>query len=197
MPLAGPILGGLIQTQFLSQGFTGSQSVNLAMAIGNGIIIYIQASNFYQGQTVGVGTGAGVGTGFIQGIVGPVVGTTIYGMMMSKGLAGTKSLNLANAIGNAFATHIVMGIVTTTSTPVCVGSGFGKLQGLVGTAMGSSIVGQMLAMGLKGTKSIDLAMAIGDGICNSINLSGIITTVIAGGGYPPSPLSGVEFGKLV
>jgi len=197
MPLAGSIMGSMLSSQFMLQGFTGPQSVNLAMALGNGIVSYIQVANIYQGQAVGVGTGAGIGTGFLQGIVGPAITPIIFASMLAKGIKGVKALNTAMAIGNALSMHIPMGIVTSTSTPVCVGTGFGKLQGLVGPSMGNVIYLFMLAAGMTGTQSLNLAMAVGDGVCNSINTFGIVTTVIAGGGFPLVPVVGVDFGKLV
>jgi hypothetical protein len=169
------------------------------MALGNGIANNILATNFYQGQTVGIGAGVGVGTGFLTGLVGPLVGSMIYQSMVSRNITGTQSLNTAMAIGSAVATHLSLGIVTTTSTPVAAGTGFGKLQGIIGPAMGSMILGMMTAQGLIGTQTLNLAMAIGDGVANAINTFGIITTIIVGVpvSIPPVPTAGVEFGKML
>jgi hypothetical protein len=196
MPLAGPILGGLIAKEFASVGFSGTQSLSLAMAIGTGIVVDIQSKNFYQGQSVGIGTGAGVGTGTIKGIVGPTVGTLIYGFMFQNNLTGTKARDLANAIGNAFANHIVAGIVTSASIPVANGTGIGMLKGIVGISVAASIYSFMKVFGLTGTQSANLSFAIGDGIAAAIK-AGIVQTTIVGGGYPPSPTSGTDIGKMV
>ena len=196
MPLVGPVLGGLILGQFAAQGFTGTQSTQLAFALGNGIVTNILATNIYQGTAVGTGTGAGVGTGIVQGVVGPVVGANIFAMMSAQGFTGTKSFNTALAIGNAFATHILQGIVQSTSAPVAIGTGFGKILGVVGPAMGATILGFMTAQGLTGTKTINMANAVGNGIANSLNIA-VVTTTIVGVGYPPVPAGGVDIGKLI
>jgi len=196
MPLSGPILGNLIFLEMSGQGFTGSKMLQLSSAIGLGTINNIQATNFYQGTSTGIGTGAGVGTGFVTGIVGPVVGSLIYAEMLGQGLTGSKSLQLANSIGNAFSSHISSGIVNSTSSPVCSGTGIGKLQGIVGQAIGMSIFSMMGAFTLTGSKSLNLALSIGAGIANAFS-GAIVTTVITGAGYPPSPLTGIDVGKLM
>ena len=196
MPLVGPVLGGLIAKEFASAGFSGTYSLSLAMAIGNGIIVDIQSKNFYQGQSIGIGTGAGVGTGTIKGIVGPIVGKIIYGYMIQNNLTGTKNIDLANAVGNAFASHITAGIVTSASAPVANGTGIGTLKGIVGISVAASIFAFMKAFGLTGTQSANLSFAIGDGIATALK-AGIIQTTIVGGGYPPSPTSGTDVGKMV
>lgn len=196
MPIAGPVLGGLIISQFAAQGFTGPKQPQLAMALGNGIINSILATNVYQGLATGIGTGAGVGTGILIGLVGPIVGGNITAMMAAQGFTGVKMIQLANAVGNAFSAHMATGIVQSTSTPVAVGTGFGKILGVVGPAVGSSILGMMAAQGFTGVKMAQLAMAIGNGIANSMAIATVQTTIV-GAGYPPAPLSGPEFGKLI
>ncbi|MDD5649580.1 MAG: hypothetical protein PHF86_04070 [Candidatus Nanoarchaeia archaeon] len=183
-------------TQFSAVGFTGSKLPQLANAIGNGVANYLLASAFYQGVSVGVGTGAGVGTGFVQGIVGPVTATNIMGMMTAVGFTGSKALQLSNAIGNAFASFIAMGIVNSSSVGMAVGTGTGKIVGIAGPAMGSSIMGMFTAVGFTGSKAPQLANAIGNGICNTILSSGIVMTTIVGAGYPPNPMTGIDMGKL-
>ena len=196
MPLAGPILGALITAEFTAAGLTGTQQLTLAMAVGNGIATNILATNIYQGNSVGVGTGAGVGTGTIKGITGVVTGALIYGYMLQNSLTGTQGLNLANAIGNAFATHIATGIVTSTSTPVANGVGIGQIKGVVGSGLGVSIFGFMGASALTGTQALTLANSIGSGVADSLAL-GIVQTSIVGAGYPPTPTSGIDIGKML
>jgi len=196
MPLAGPVLGGLITAQFAAVNFKGTQNITLAMAIGNGVVINFLATNIYQGQAVGVGTGVGIGTGTIQGIVGPVVGTLINGFMLKSNIKGTQAINMANAIGNAFATHIATGIVTSTAAPVANGTGFGLIQGVTGIGVAASIYAFMQASGLTGTQAANLSFAIGDGIAAAIKI-GIVQTTIVGAGYPPVPTAGVDIGKML
>lgn len=196
MPLAGPILGGLILQEFLRKNFTGSQNSNLAMAIGNGVITNILTTNFYQGQSIGIGTGAGIGTGKIYGITGFVTGNLIHIEMLAKNLKGSQGRNFALAIGTAFATHIKTGIVTSISTPVVSGTGTGRLKGIVGATLGNSVYGMMLVSALTGSQNLNLAMAIGIGIAKAIKL-GIITTTIVGVGYPPVSVTGTDIGKMI
>jgi len=196
MPLAGPVLGSLITAQFSAVGFTGTKQLTLAMAIGNGVITNILATNIYQGNSIGIGTGVGVGTGTISGITGILTGALIYGYMLQNGLTGTQGLNMSNAIGNAFATHIATGIVTSSSTPVASGTGIGFIKGVIGLGLSASIFGFMSASSFTGTKTIDLANSIGNGIADALAL-GTVNTKIVGAGYPPTPLSGIDIGKML
>lgn len=196
MPLAGPLFGTTIFAQFSAKGFTGSKALTLANAIGIGSITNIQATNFYDGTATGIGTGAGKGTGFVQGIVGTVAGALIYKEMLSQNLTGSKALDLANAVGSAFATHIKLGIINSVASPVANGTGIGKIKGVTGVAMGNMILATMVGFGLTGSKNRNLATAIGNGLASSIS-QGIAQTVITGGGYPPVSVSGKDFGKLI
>jgi len=194
--LSGSILGNLINLQMQAMGLKGTKTPLFSTAVGTGIVTSILASNFYVGQSTGIGTGAGKGTGMVLGIVGPVVGMSIYGQMQSQNLTGTKSLQLAMAIGNAFAMHMLSGQVQSVSAPVVVGTGTGKLQGIAGPLIATSIMGFFTAVGFTGTKLLQMATAVGNGIASSM-ASAQVMTVIVGGGYPPSPLSGVDTGKLM
>ena len=196
MPLVGAAFAGLITAQFAAVGFTGPKQPQLAMAIGNGVDNYILASNIYQGTSTGVGTGAGKGTGFVLGVVGPVVAAAINGQMASVGFTGTKALQLALAVGNAFSIHILTGQVQSVSAPVAIGVGNGTLKGIIGPAMGASIAGMMAAQGFTGTKQLQLAMSIGKGISSVLSKARVITTIV-GAGYPPTPTSGTDIGKLI
>ena len=196
MPLAPPILTGLLFAQYSAQGYTGPQLLQMSTAIGTGVANYLLASAIYQGVGVGVGVGAGVGTGFVQGIVGPAVGANIFSMMTAVGFTGPKAIQLAMATGNAFSIFISMGIVNSASIGLAIGIGTGKIIGVVGPAMAASILAMFTAVGFVGPKTPLLAMALGNGICNSILALGIVTTVIAGAGFPPTPMSGVDIGKV-
>jgi hypothetical protein len=79
---------------------------------------------------------------------------------------------------------------------MAVGTGTGKIVGIAGPAMASSIMGMFSAVGFTGSKVPQLANAIGNGICNTILSSGIVTTTIVGEGYPPNPMTGTDIGKL-
>jgi len=196
MPLVGPVLGNLILAQMSAQGFTGSKTLQLAMAIGNGIVTNILATNIYQGTATGIGTGAGKGTGFVVGVVPPVLAGAINAKMAQKGFTGTKMLQLSLAIGIAFSTHILMGQVQSLSVPVAVGVGNGSLKGIIRAAMGGSIMAMMSAQGFTGTKQVNMAMAIGVGVASVLSKARVITTII-GVGYPPSPTTGTDIGKLI
>jgi hypothetical protein len=196
MALTGSIFSSLLMSQFSAQGFTGSKLLQMSNAIGNGVANYLLASAFYQGVSTGVGVGAGVGTGYIQGIIGPVTGTNIQSMMTAFGFTGSKSLQLSMAIGNAFAIFITTGIVNSSSIGVAIGAGTGKIMGIAGPAMGSSILSMFSAVGFTGSKIPQFSNAVGNGICNTILSMGIVITVITGAGYPPVPVTGSDIGKV-
>jgi hypothetical protein len=195
MPIVGPVFQGILMTQFTAQGFTGSKLIQLSSAIGNGVANYLLASAIYQGTAVGIGVGAGVGTGTVQGIIGPVTSTNIMTMMTAVGFTGAKTFQMATAIGNGFSAFIATGIVTSASAGVAAGTGIGKLI-VVGPAMAASILTMFTAVGFAGAKTPLLASAIGNGICNTILSTGIVVTAIVGAGFPPTPMTGVDTGKL-
>ena len=200
MPLAGPVLGSQIFAKFTAKGFTGSQTLNLSIALGNGIVNNILATNFYSGTTIGTGPGPGTGTGRVSGIVGSIVGTNIFTFMTARGMTGSQALNTAMAIGEAFADHMNLGIVNSIGGPTAVGSGTGVILGVVGVTMATSILTFMTAAGLTGSQNFNIASAIADGVALSIS-TGIVTTSIVGVVPPPPagpyPAGGVETGKLI
>jgi hypothetical protein len=187
----------MILAQFTAQGFTGAKLPLFANAVGNGVANYLLASAIYQGISVGIGPGAGVGTGMVQGIVGPVTGANILSMFTAVGFTGAKTPQMAMAIGNAFGTFIMTGIVNSSSIGMAIGTGTGKIIGVAGPAMAASILGMFTAVGFTGAKTSLLANAIGNGICNTILSMGIVMTTIVGVGYPPTPMTGSDVGKLL
>jgi hypothetical protein len=195
MPISGPVFSGLLMVELASQGFTGAQLLQLSNGIGNGVANYLLTSAIYQGVGIGTTVGAGVGTGFVQGIVGPVAGMNIFQMMTAVGFTGPKAIQMAMAIGNAFSSFISLGIVNSVCIGMAIGTGTGTLI-VAGPAMAASIMGMLTAVGFTGSQTLQLAMAIGNGICNTILSSGIVMTVLVGGGFPPIPMTGVDIGML-
>jgi len=200
MALAGPVLGTTILKYFTASGFTGAQASVEAMALGNGIVNNILATNFYTGTTVGTGPGPGSGTGKLLGLVGPVVGQNIATFMTAAGFTGSQMLNTALAIGNGVAEHITtFGIVTAIGGPTAVGTGTGPLVGIVGPVMGQMIFTFMTAAGFTGAQALNKAIAIGNGIALSMSTAVVSTTIVGVPAPPPAgiyPAAGVETGKL-
>ena len=201
MPLVGPVLGAGILAKFAQFGFTGAQATNFAMAVGNGVVNNILATNLYVGTGVGTGPGAGVGTGKVSGVVGPIVGQNIYTFMVAKGFSGSQLLNKSMAIGMAFAEHITaLGIVNSISAPTAVGVGTGVIQGVIGIPMGQMIFTFFSASGFTGAQALNEALAIGEGIALSMTTAIVNTTIVGVPAPPPTgpvPIGGVDNGKLI
>lgn len=205
MPLIGPVLGSLILSQMASHGLAGSATPQLAMALGNGIVTNILATGTYVGTSTGLGLGSGVSTGTIVGpaIIGPTVTGLILTNLTAAGLVGQSTPQLADSIGQAFAIHMSTAIVVGASTVVGIGIGVGTIVGIIAPAMGAVIYSQMLAAGLAGTASIQLANAVAMGISTAISTSIVNTTItgVAVGvvppAFPPIPATGVDSGKIV
>lgn len=205
MPIAGPILAGLIQAQMAANGLTGTKAMQLSQAFGNGIINTILSSAIYTGTSTGLGLGAGSSIGKLQGTVtiGASVGGLILVQMSTFSMLGTKAQALSSAIGNAVATHMSTAIIQGMSTVVGIGTGVGTIVGVVGPAMGGMIYAQMTAMGLTGTDAIKLANAVGNGVALAIQASVGQTTITGAAvgtvppGFPPIPAVGSDTGKLI
>ena len=204
MPIAGPLLGTIIQAQLAANGFLGSHTVPLSQAIGNGVVNSILATAVYTGTSTGFGLGVGSSTGLLIGgvVIGPTVGSLILARMIASGFLGSNTPQMASAIGNAIAVHMLTAMVQGASTVVAAGVGTGIITGVAGPMVGSTIFLQMTAMGLLGSKSQQLAFAIGNGVADAFAITAV-NTVIAGIPvgpippiFPPIPSVGSDTGKL-
>jgi len=205
MPIAGPALAGLIQTELAAAGFTGESDSSLAQAIGNGIILTILQSATYTGTSTGLGIGVGSSTGTLSGSItqGSAVGNLIFAQMSAMSLLGEKAQTLATAIGNAVATHMSTAMIVGSSTIVGIGTGTGTIVGVLGPTMGANIIVQMQASSILGQNSTQLAQAIGMGVAAAIQASTVSTTIMGAAvgtvppALPPIPSTGIDSGKIV
>lgn len=110
--LVGPIVGINIFQQMTLRGFTGAQTLNTAMAIGEAFAEHISGLAFV--TATGAPTAIGSGTGPVLGIVGPLMGSTIFSFMSASGLIGSQALNTAMAIGSGIAISMATALGQTT-----------------------------------------------------------------------------------
>ena len=201
MALNGSQLGKLIMSQCASKGIIGSEINKFSTGLGEGIVESFIEMNQVQTMDVGMMT-TGTGTGKMTGIIPTAMLGMVIPLMMGNGIRGIKMKDIAEAICNAVATHFnAMNEVTTTHTGVALGSGTGKVLGLVPNKMESRIMQKMKANGYTGTMMQPFVNAVSTGICNNIMATAIIAVAISGSPSPlaagsPIPSSGAGQGKV-
>lgn len=195
MPLSDSALSGIMNAKMKSKNLNGEATPDFCDAVSKGVVTHFLSSN--QVSTIDVGTaGAGVGIGKLSGI-DISMGSDIYSKLLSKGIAGEDSKPMADAIAEAIVTHfLAANIVNTTNSGVALGSGSGKISGLVPTGMAGLIQAAMSSKSIKGVNAKDFAEAISEGVCQHINTKALVNVVISGAPIvPPVPGVGAGIGK--
>ena len=201
MALNGGMLGKLILAQCASKGILGSEIAKFSKAMGEGIVESFVEMNKVQTIDVGVMT-SGTGKGKMSGVVSTALSGMVIPLLMSQGILGTRMKDLAEAVCNATAMHLnTMNMVETTHSTVALGSGVGKVTGLIPAKMESKILQKMMANNYNGTMMKPLVKAISVGICTNVMATAIVSVVIVGAPAPlilgvPIPSSGSGKGKV-
>jgi hypothetical protein len=114
----GPTVTGLIMTNALAMGLVGQSTFQLVDSVGQAFAAHMLTALVIGASTI---VGIGKGTGIIVGIVPPVMSASIYSMMLSAGMVGVSSIQLANAIGAGIAIAMTMSLVNTVITGAAIG----------------------------------------------------------------------------
>ena len=201
MALSGGQLGKLILAQCASKGLVGLDMPKFSAAMGEGIVESFVEMNNVVTIDVGVMT-AGTGKGKMAGIIPNALAGMVIPLMLGQGLIGPKMKDLAEGICFAAAIHFnTMNIVETTHSTVALGSGTGKVLGLVPSKMESKIMQKMKAQNFNGTMLKPLVNAFATGFCTNVMATAIVTVAIAGSPAPlilgvPVPSAGSGKGKV-
>jgi len=201
MALSGSVLGKLILAQCASKGLIGAEMPRFSSAMGEGIVESFKEMNKVVTIDVGVMT-VGSGKGKMVGIIPNALAGIVIPLMMGQGLLGTRMKDLAEGICFAAAIHFnTMNEVETSHSTVALGSGTGKVLGLVPSKMESKIMQKMRAQNFDGTMLKPLVNAFSTGFCTNVMATAIVTVAITGAPAPlilgvPIPSAGSGKGKV-
>lgn len=199
MALSAATLGSLIDTNLQGEGANGSNRTVFANAVAAGIVMSIVGKAF---ATADVGLVPGIGVGSGTGVIGlsaPTMTTTAVNALPSTGVNAEPMMR---AIMMATVTHLADATLTSSHTPVFLGSGtivIGSIPVMI-SEMSSNIDVQLLSAGANGSNRTILSTAIATGIVNEIIAAGTGTVTIAGtftGSVPPGPVPGAGAGTGV
>lgn len=194
MPILGPAWTSLVAAQMAAQGMVGPSVPDLALAVGNGSAGHVVGKSFTTTDSgIVAGTGAGTGVGVV--VAGPAIASAIYGYASGYGWNGPNLMNLCTAIGNACSIEMLSALLTSTHTPIFVGTGIvvPASIGVAGPAWGAAI---QAAFAFTGPQWPNLCQAIGKGCADIIHATAIATVTITGAGFPGVPGAGVGSGVI-
>ncbi len=192
MSLSAGTLGSLIDANLAGFGASGSNRTIFANKVAAGIVMSIVGKPFATSDTGLVpGVGAGSGTG-ITGLSSSAMSSVAVATLISTGANAQK---LMDAIMNATVSHLGSATLTSTHSPVFLGTGTVTVGSIVVVIpeMASNIQTQLSGAGANGANLANLCLAIATGVCTGILSSGTGTVTITGtftGSTPPGPLPG-------
>jgi hypothetical protein len=185
MSLSPSVLSGLIKTNLISYGASGSNLQKFCDAVASGILSPIIGAQFTTSDTgLTSNNGVGVGTGITNLTASTMASLALADMYRQ----GTNAPNMMNAIMDATVTHLSTS-ATLNSTDPTVYSGTGVV--VVGSItvtiaeMTSSIDSALLSQEANGNNRTNLSRAIATGIVTNILSSGTGTLTITGSAAPP------------
>ena len=201
MALNPSIMSKLIIGQCAAQGLVGTDIPKFSKAFSKGLINSFKSMNKVITVDAGVMT-VGSGKGKMTGLVPGTLVKLTKGLMAGSGIAGTQMSPMADAVCNAVVTHFnAMNEVETTHSTVALGSGVGKVSGLVPSVMEAKIMQEMLGQNFKGTMLYPLVSAFSKAFCTNVMAVGVVNVVITGSPAPlvlgvPIPSGGSGVGKI-
>ena len=199
MPIIPSLWTSSLMGTLSGVGMTGSRLFNFCNTVGSGSAMSVIGKSF---STVDVGTapGAGVGMGTgIQGLSASIIKNQIYSECVSAfGQSGTRLMDFANAVSKACVEQMGKATLSSTHTPVFLGSGTitpGSIK-VSASEWGSNI--QSAGAGImNGTKWASFAKALGKGQALNILSMGTGTVTISGSpAGTPSPGAGSGTGVI-
>lgn len=203
MALNPQALQALMVSQMASKGIMGSKMASFAGGVSEGIVESFLAQNIVNTVDSGLlpagAPGAGIGT--MAGLNPQAMMGMMLPLVASEGILGVKSKDLIEAICTAICNHFLMANLANTVHPlVAVGSGIGKVAGLIPDAITAIMIGKLISKGIAGTKVQGLAKGISTGFANNVMATAIVSQVIAGSPLlilgSPVPSGGPGNGKI-
>jgi len=185
------ITQALMAAKGASKGLAGSKLPMIEQALSKAVCQYILVSAFVTSTNNVIGPGAGTQTGKILGL-SP---NTMSGLMVAKaaslGLAGKDIKSLFDTVSfgvvNSMNSVLLQGVVIGGG----LGTGTGKIIGLVPFVLTGIIMIMMKAVKMYGDKTFAMASAIAFGVCTHIMSNGTVsvTNIGAAAGPPIGPIT--------
>lgn len=186
----------IFQGNLLGKGFTGISIPLFAAALANATTTYwltgIGVRTVDKG-TAGGGTGLGI-PGLTTILSSGAINGPMFGSLQGSQFTGTKIPELSLALSNSFSSIFAISSAITAHPSVGVGSGTVFLTpnpGVSNTVFPASFLGA----GLIGDQSVKLALAIANGLNQSIPAARGEVPIV--GPASPTTSSGVGTGRLV
>lgn len=170
-----------LQAKLAAKGFTGTKTADFALAVATGSVAQIVGKPFATmdvGLTPGSGIGNGTGiTGLSVSAISSLIFSTASGLF---GSSGPKLQDLCDAVAEACVEQLGLATLTSTHTPVYLGSGtivVGSIP-IIANQMANAI--QAGAPSFIGPQWPNLAQAIAVGQATGILTSGSGSVTIVG-----------------
>lgn len=179
MALSASTLAGLIDSNLVGFGATGSNKTIFCSAVAAGIVMSIVGKTF---TTTDVGFVAGPGTGVGASLVGMTSGNMVSVAIAALPTTGVNANNLMQAIMIAVVVHLQTAQFTSTHGPVYLGTGTIVVGSItVSTSeMAGNIDSQLGLAGAAGSNRTVLSNAIASGIVTEILASATGQVIISG-----------------
>ena len=191
MPIVGSAWSSQLYGTLSGMSMNGSRLHDFTDAVGNGSQSHVVGKSFDTidtGLTIGSGSGTGIG---ITAIPPSLVASQIYSTAVAAfGQAGSRLNDICQAIASTLVSQMALATLTSTHTPVFLGSGIvtpGSIP-VVGSGWGSAI---QSASSFAGSRWPDFSHAIGVGCAAGFDTAtGMVTITGAWSGAPPLPPGG-------
>jgi len=198
--LNGTLLSNILKAKMASKGILGKDMPSFCDAFGTAVVTSFLSMNIVNTTDTGI-IAVGTGIGKLSGLVDTVLSLQIFEKFMTKGIRGIPVKSFSDALAEATVLHFnTASIINTTSAGIAVGTGIGKISGLVPTAMSTLMLTKMLSGGIMGIAIKDFCDAFSEAFCQHVTSLGIATVVISGApvlvGGSPVPGAGVGLGKV-
>jgi hypothetical protein len=200
MAINGAALGSIMTGQFASRALVGIWAPSFCMGISQGIATSFLAMNVVKTVDVGViATGAGIGK--MSGLNPGALTTLLIAQFSARAIIGVRMKDVASGIANAVCMHFLSAnMVNTVSAGIAIGTGIGKVSGLIPTTMSSAIKAKLMSQSIRGISMPFVADAIGNAVCTHIMSMAIINVSIVGAPVlvlgAPIPGGGSGTGKV-
>jgi len=185
MPLIPSAMKNFVLAKAISLIIAGEKMPDFTDAVSKATCSYVLASSTSITTNIALGPGGGTGTGRVVGLIPSIMSVMMRTKAISMGLWGKDSKKLFDSISFGVVQAMNTVIVQGTVIGAGIGSGTGKIMGLIPSVLEGSIMAQMASKRMLGERTKQLISAVAFGICNHIMSAGMIVQTDIGFVLPP------------